>query len=265
MPVAGRRAGRAVVDVSERTSVRRRAVVDVSKSAGVRGRAVLRMRWRERVQLSVRFMPERKARRMRLQVPECPSGGGRSLGRRMWRRNRSHCRLARTGGGARSRLRCRSVVDDRAVLGNRCERSRRTGRGRGSNSRLRRAARRGRRGRVVVRVRRARRSGHHHTLGRRRAEVRSRADRRQLHRPVGEQRHRRRGEQQRNRGHRHSSGDTPHREPLRAFVGRHRPSPSPSWTASPPRAERYKKSVRSATRVRGDLRCLSGIISDNSH
>jgi hypothetical protein len=220
LPVAGRRAARAVVDVSGGAAMRGRPV-DVPERAGVRRRAVMRVR--ERMPLAVSFVAVREAGRMRLRMPQRQPARGRNLGCRMWRRRRWGCRLVPARGGGRSRLRRGPAVGDRGVQRSRCDRSRRSGGGRrrrpgrrhGSDSRLRGAVRRGLRGRPMVSVRLSvcgvHRSGHDDLLQRRRAEARARADRRQVHRPrVEEQRHRPRAEQQRNRGRDHPSGDTPH-------------------------------------------------------
>jgi hypothetical protein len=222
LPVAGRRAARALVDVSGGAAMCGRPV-GVPERTGVRRRAVLRVRERERMPLAVSFVAAREAGRMRLRMPQRQPARGRSLGCCMWRRNPRGCRLLRARGGTGSRLRRGPAVDYRGVMRNRCDRSRRSrggrrgrrpGRRHGRGSRLRGAVRRGLRGRPMVRVRLCgvrRRSGHDDLLQRRRAEARARADRRQAHRPrVEEQRHRPRAEQQRNRGRDHPSGDTPH-------------------------------------------------------
>ena len=262
MQVAGRRAGRAVMDV-------------VAERAGVGGRAVMRMRVRESVRLPLLLVPERKAGRMRLQMPERAPMGGRSLGCRVRRRG-SRGRPTRTGGGVRRRLRDRSVVEDHGLMrngggGGRRDaggpRRRRTAATRGGHGRVRGAGGSGRRGRVSMRMRGAPRSGHDDALRRRRAEARARAERGQLHSPrVEEQRHRRRAEHERNHGHRHSSGDTPRCEPLRASVGRHRPlSPLPGRASLGLGLRDTRNPFARQPANGGDVRCFRGIISDNPH
>jgi len=252
MEVAGRGTGRAVMDVSECASVRRRA--------GMR----VRNRMRGRVHRAMGFMTERKTRRMGLEMPRRLAWGGWSLGGRVQHgRRRRRGRPARTRGGVRSLLRRQPAVDRRGVMRDGCNRSRRSGggghrrrTGRSGGGRVRTTLRRGRR-RPMVCLRAVRRSGHDHLVQRRRSEARARADRREVHRAcVEEQRHRGRAEQERSRRHRHSLGGGC--EPSRAFPGRHRPL-LPFPDGSPPAvAQRYKKPGRTATPRMGPTFAVSG-------
>jgi hypothetical protein len=277
MLVTGRRAWRAVMDVSPWRVVARGAgwmLMPVRVVRLLRFLGLLRFLWLLWLLWLLRLlgllglclqMPEREARRRRLllQMPERMSRGLRRLGgrRRQGRRSQGWCAAPR--GRARGRFRCRLCRDcSGGLLGSCAGRRRRGGGGRhGRPARGRRDSRRwggGGRGcdRSVVRLPAGGRRGDHDLLRRRRSGAGP--DRREVRcARLEEQRHCGRTDEQRDHRRRHSSSGYPDCEPSPAFVGRHRPLlPFPGRTSASLRPRDTRKSSGRQPAEGADLRCF---------